>query len=76
MNAIEKLIDNLRQSRAGFAKMIGVSRIMVFHYVADRCMPSLPVANRILKLAKRQGIDMTLADIIRQPKKRKKSASN
>jgi DNA-binding XRE family transcriptional regulator len=75
MNAIEKLIIHLNETKVGFAERLGVSRIMVFHYISDRCMPSLKVANKILRIAKNQGISMELADILRTPKKRKKSGA-
>lgn len=72
MNAIEKLIVHLNETKVSFAERLGVSRIMVFHYISDRCMPSLKVANKILKIAKNRGIPMELADILRSPKKKRK----
>lgn len=64
MNAIQHLREKLNLTQTEFGKKIGVSRPMIFRYENGWNNPSISVANRIIKLADKYGLKLTLSMII------------
>lgn len=60
---IKKLRDNLGESQALFAKKLGVKQTTISQYEHGHKKPSVVTAYRMLKLARKQGIDLHLEDI-------------
>ena len=62
-SSLQKLRAELRLTQTSFAKMLGISRTAVTYYEAHQRYPRLKIAYRILDIAKKNGIKLTLEDI-------------
>ena len=61
---IRKLREQMGYTQEEFAKMLGTRQVCISSWERGRCKPSTPNALKIIKLAGKQTIKVTLEDLL------------
>jgi len=61
---IKRLREEIKLTQEQFAKEIGVCKISVSYYESGKVTPSAPVMSRIIKVAKRYRVTITLDELL------------
>ena len=62
-NWLARLLVKIEMSQVDFAWNIGMSYMMINHYIAGRRWPTPNVAKRIINLAQAHGVNLTMEEI-------------
>ena len=70
---LKAILRELKLSDAAFASECGKHRTQIWAYRTGRYIPDSATAAKILSALEARGVEMTLADLIARPRKRRTS---